>query len=79
MKSLALALDDQSFNHLNTLRLTSDGSSETLYTYRLKGKERVWGHNANFRSPQFHVMSMLKIEGALQVHDQTHTVNAFNY
>lgn len=84
MKALALAVDDHSFNHMNDMRKNKDSMTETLYTYRLRGKDRVWGMNANFRSPQFHIISMLKIEGALQVLEiqeyhsvrlQIHTLN----
>jgi hypothetical protein len=67
MKALVLSLDDMSHQQVLMMQNAMPTNNATLYSYRLHGKEMVMGMSANFRSPQFHVMSMLKIEGALKI------------
>lgn len=67
MKALVLALDDNSHKRVLDMQNAMPSTNATVYSYRLHGKDMVMTISANFRSPQFHIMSMLKIEGALKI------------
>jgi hypothetical protein len=67
MKVLVFSLDEKTHHHVTHFASRLNASQPIVASYYLQSKVEITGVSSTWRQPQFNLMSILKIEGALQV------------